>query len=208
MIFLSNFNIQYNSLMIKTPITLIFLFLTSHAFGTVFTINNSGLNFIPANITVMDVDTVRFVISNSHDAREVSLASFQSNSNQPMTGGFQTAFGGGYVYPDKLTPGMHYYVCTPHATTGMKGTIEVVGSTGYESLSASIKLLVYPNPAQEVLVLCVPFSLAGTEYRIINAEGRTVLFGVFAGGETGSSDRRITEGILCRCAGMFRPKAG
>lgn len=38
--------------------------------------------------------------------------------------------GGGQLLTASLTPGTHWYVCQPHASMGMKGTINVQISTG------------------------------------------------------------------------------
>lgn len=157
-----------------------FAFLGSKA--TVYTINNSGFSFVPPNITIIDGDSVRFVIGNSHDAREVSQATYQSNGSTALSGGFQTAFGGGLVLPTKLTPGIHYYVCTPHAGFGMKGTIEVIGSTGVSEQESVSEMVVFPNPANELLNIELPDKFAGTEYTIMDVYGKSVLKGVLTGG--------------------------
>ncbi len=115
----------------KTKILLSLLMLSSSltAFCTVFTINNSGNTFTPANITITFGDTVNFVIAGSHDAREVSQTTYNANGNTALPGGFQTPFGGGMVLPAQLAVGTHYFVCTPHAAFGMKGIITVVSCT-------------------------------------------------------------------------------
>src|SRR5688572_6719117 len=91
--------------------------------ATTFTITNSGNSYAPASLTIALGDTVRFVLSSNHDAREVSATTWNSNGTTSLTGGFQTAYGGGTVFPSFLGLGTHYYVCTPHAYLGMKGTI-------------------------------------------------------------------------------------
>jgi plastocyanin len=162
-------------------LSILFL-LASASHATVYTINNSGFTFSPPNITILDGDSIRFVIGGSHDAREVSQATYQANGNTALPGGFQTNFGGGLLLPSQLPVGIHYYVCTPHAGFGMKGAIEVIGSTGIKPTPDDIQLAVFPNPAQENIVITAPLSLAGTLYRIVNAEGRTVKQGLFNGG--------------------------
>lgn len=106
------------------------LFLISMSgFSTTWIINNSSNTFTPATITISLGDTVSFVISFAHDAREVSQITWNANGNTPLTGGFQTPFGGGLVLPAQLGVGVHYYVCTPHASMGMKAIIIVQNCT-------------------------------------------------------------------------------
>ncbi len=128
------------------------LLLSSHLTGlsTVWTINNSGFTFTPATITIELGDTVSFVIASPHAAREVSQASWDANNNTALPNGFETAFGGGIVLSANLKVGTHYYVCIPHASSGMKGTIIVQNSTGAEDrkiLISNYSLAQnYPNP--------------------------------------------------------------
>lgn len=100
--------------------TLLCAMLSSYA--TTWTITNSGNTFSPASITITVGDTVSFQLAGSHNAQEVSQATYNANSNAPIIG-FQTAFGGGLV--TGLAVGTHYYVCDPHASMGMKGIINV-----------------------------------------------------------------------------------
>ena len=108
-------------------ITLLFLLfsISLTGFCTTWTINNSANTFTPSTITINVGDSVKFVTTSSHDAREVSQITWNANGNTALSAGFQTAFGGGVVLPSQLGVGTHYYVCTPHASLGMKGTIIV-----------------------------------------------------------------------------------
>ena len=109
----------------KILLTLLLIKLTLTGFSTVWPVSNMGNTFSSATITINFGDTVNFLISGSHDAREVSLMTWNANGNTALFGGFQTNFGGGMVYPTQLGVGSHYYVCTPHASMGMKGIIIV-----------------------------------------------------------------------------------
>jgi len=91
------------------------------------TIND--LVFLPDSITIFAGDSVRFSLASIHDAVEVSEATWLANGNT-SNGGFQVPFGGGLVVPAILGVGVHYYVCTPHAASGMKGRIFVTSATG------------------------------------------------------------------------------
>ena len=109
----------------KILLTLLLIKLNLIGFSTVWPVFNIGNTFSSATITINFGDTVNFLISGSHDAREVSLMTWNANGNTALFGGFQTNFGGGMVYPTQLGVGSHYYVCTPHASMGMKGIIIV-----------------------------------------------------------------------------------
>ena len=104
---------------------------------TTWTITNSGFTFTPATIYIVLGDSVNFVIASVHNAREVSQTTWNSNGTTALTGGFQTAFGGGMVLPAQLAVGTHYYVCTPHASIGMKGTIIVCSAAPSPPLTIS-----------------------------------------------------------------------
>lgn len=93
-------------------------------------VNSAGLVYNPDSISITQGDAVQFQIGGSHDAREVSQATYNANGNT-WNGGFQTAFGGGLVNLPNL--GTYYYVCTPHASFGMKGRIFVQPYTGNQT---------------------------------------------------------------------------
>lgn len=129
---------------------LLFIVLTSYGFAgfsATFTINNSGTTFTPNAITITLGDNVDFVIGGTHNAIEVSLATWTANGNTALSGGFSTPFGGGTITADKLTLGVHYYVCKPHAAFGMKGTITVLDPTGLADNSRKEDISVFPNPS-------------------------------------------------------------
>ena len=85
---------------------------------------DSSLQFMPADITISVGDTVRFVMTSTHNAIEVSKETYDAREAAPLSGGFQVDFG----ETDEITfatPGTYYYVCTPHVTLDMVGTITV-----------------------------------------------------------------------------------
>lgn len=86
-------------------------------------VKNVGLTFVPAEITIKPGDSVKFTIASSHDVKEVEKGTWDANGNTPLANGFSTPFGGGTVVFKKA--GIYYYVCTPHASRGMKGIIRV-----------------------------------------------------------------------------------
>lgn len=99
---------------------------SSSLLATIHTITNSGLTFTPNTITITQGDTVNFVLASIHNATQVSQATWDADGNT-SNGGFQTPFGGGIVVLQQA--GTYYYVCQPHASMGMKGIINVTGTT-------------------------------------------------------------------------------
>jgi plastocyanin len=95
------------------------------AFSTVFTVTSPGNSFSPSSITITAGDTVIFSIASSHNVVEVSQTTYNSNGNTALSGGFSLPYSGGTLYTAGLTAGTHYYVCSPHASMGMKGIIIV-----------------------------------------------------------------------------------
>ncbi len=92
--------------------------------GTV-TITNSGNTFTPSTLTVDINDDIFFDISSNHNAVEVSQTTYNANGNTPLPNGFSVPYGGGTIQASTLGAGDHYYVCTPHAGLGMKGTLTI-----------------------------------------------------------------------------------
>jgi plastocyanin len=131
----------------KSILSLIVALSGFSGFSATFTINNSGTTFTPNEITIAVGDNVNFVIGNSHNAVEVSQATYNSNGNAPLPGGFSVPFGGGAVPAEKLTAGIHYYVCEPHAEFGMKGKITVLNTTGIAENKLKDGISIFPNPS-------------------------------------------------------------
>ena len=158
----------------KILLTLLLIKLTLTGFSTVWPVSNMGNTFSSATITINFGDTVNFLISGSHDAREVSLMTWNANGNTALFGGFQTNFGGGMVYPTQLGVGSHYYVCTPHASMGMKGIIIV------QNCSAPIS----PNSIIGNANVC---SATSNTYSVTPVLGATSYSWTLPGSWTGSS---------------------
>ena len=121
-----------------------FALFTYMAFGATITITNSGFTFTPDNVSINSGDIVDFQLGGSHNAVEVSEATWLANGNTPLPG-FSVPFGGGQVAG--LSTGVHYYVCAPHASGGMKGRITVNAETGIgETEDGNVSFRIYPNP--------------------------------------------------------------
>lgn len=120
------------------------------------TVTNNGFAFSPASLTIQQGDTVVFTLQSSHDAREVTQATYNANGSTALSGGFQTAFGGGTVLPAKLATGTHYYVCSNHASMGMKGTIVVQAAANVSEIDILPMLDLYPNPSKGKFSISTP----------------------------------------------------
>lgn len=132
----------------KKNILLVALFLAGTlCFGATTTITNSGTTFTPNEIVINQGDDVFFSLGAIHNAVEVSLATYNANGNTALPGGFSAPFGGGSISSAMLTAGVHYYVCTPHASLGMKGKITVLSTTGISNNKSKEGVTVFPNPS-------------------------------------------------------------
>jgi plastocyanin len=132
-------------------LSILLLSLSLTGFCTVWTITNSGDSFSPSAIIINQGDSVRFVLASMHNAVEVDQPTWAANGNTPLTPGFQLDFGGGLLLPPELGAGTHYYVCTVHASLGMKGTITVQSATGIEKIPLQPNISIFPNPALDLL---------------------------------------------------------
>jgi len=146
--------------------------------ATVWTVVTSGLTYSPATITVSAGDTIDFVLSGNHDAREVSQSTYNMNGSTALSGGFQVPFGGGDLLTAGMSLGMHYYVCSNHNTAGMKGTINVQSATGINENSPNTTLLLFPNPTTDIITVKASQFQKNAAYSICDQNGKTVLNGV------------------------------
>jgi plastocyanin len=84
--------------------------------------------FTPSELTIIDGDTVYFENLTTHNAIQVSEETYNSNGTESIPNGFE-------VYSDSFlvfnSPGIYYYVCTPHVEMGMKGKINVLDFEEY-----------------------------------------------------------------------------
>jgi len=145
-----------------------------NSFGTTFNITNVGITFSPATITITQNDNVTFTLASVHDAVEVSQATWDANGNTPIIG-FQLPFGGGTVLGSSLTLGIHYFVCEPHATFGMKGTITVQSTLAVPDVKSQNDLMVYPSPAKDNITVQLNTSTSTpVEIKLFNLQGKLV----------------------------------
>lgn len=180
----------------KTKILLITcaLLMSIPGFGKIWMVTNNGFTFSPATITINKGDTVTFEIASIHSVREVSETTWNGNGNTALENGFQLPFGGGTLLPEELTIGTHFYVCVPHASLGMKGTIVVQDvASGINDQTVS-RLSVYPNPAKNFITI-KSNSENGSEYRITNIFGKRILDGKLENGTTTVDINELSSGI-------------
>lgn len=161
------------------------LFLSGTAgFCTTWTVNNAGFTFSPASVTIDAGDSVQFSLASMHNALEVSEETWIAKGNTPLPGGFETAFGGGLVLPLQLSVGTHYYVCSPHASSGMRGIIIVQSLTGVDDLKAGSDFFVYPNPARSIMTIKANENMIGKQFYMTDQSGRKVFDGRVTSNET------------------------
>ncbi len=100
--------------------------------GTVHTVTTTDdsadmevyMDFDPEDLTIAVGDCVNFVMSNTHNAVEVSQETYENRSGAALDGGFNVTYGETQeVYFGEA--GVHYYVCQPHIQMDMVGTITV-----------------------------------------------------------------------------------
>jgi len=126
---------------------LVFTLCAGLGFANKVTIVNSGFIFSPDSVKIGLTDTVIFQLASIHDVIEVSPTTWNSNGNTPLPGGFSLPFGGGQL--TGLRAGVHFYVCGPHASLGMKGIIYVSTNLGINGpMTSAGKAFVFPNPTR------------------------------------------------------------
>ena len=94
--------------------------------GTTHTVTttDASMDFMPADLTIAVGDTVRFEMTATHNAVEVSQEVYDARTIERLSGGFVVDYGetAEVVFS---TAGVHYYICEPHVTMDMIGTITV-----------------------------------------------------------------------------------
>lgn len=170
--------------------TLLLFSISLTGFSNTWIINNAGNTFTPANITVTVGDTIIFDIANMHNAVEVSQAGWEANSSAPLSGGFQLPFGGGMILASDLSIGTHYFICAPHASLGMKGTITVEDCT----------IPAKPNEINGEMTVC---ESSENIYSVTPVSGATTYTWTLPNGWTGSSTTNTITAISNNTDGII-----
>jgi len=180
----------------KMILALILTSFSLNGFSKIWTITSSGTTFSPATITMVHGDSVNFAIASIHNAVEVSQTVWNANGNSPVIG-FSVPYGGGTVLPASLAAGTHYYVCTPHATFGMKGIIIVQAATGLDKTINEGNISVYPNPVMDHLNIQLDFAeSSNVELKLYDIQGKlmsTLVPKTFVAGSFSQSFARQNE---------------
>jgi plastocyanin len=135
------------------------------------TITSVGLTYSPELLVVNEGETVTFQLASNHNAVEISKSTWLANGSQG-NGGFNIPFGGG-TWTAAGTDTL-YYVCTPHASAGMKGRIVVIQGLN-SNIEQKEQIRVFPNPFRESANFVFPTILANASSRLIDVSGRLVL---------------------------------
>jgi plastocyanin len=159
-------------LMKKILLLVILMTLTGNVvFSNHYTIINVGTTFSPDTLAINAGDTVTFSIISSHNAVEVSKATYEANGST-KNGGFSLPYGGGTVIFNN--GGTYYYVCQPHAYLKMKGMITVSGGTSVNTLT-NPDFNVFPNPASEnIKIVYSVASKSNVSIKLVDEVGKVV----------------------------------
>lgn len=137
-----------------TYILIILLFsLISTAGAVTHTVTTPGFTFSPSTLSISLGDTIVFNIDPMHNVVEVSQSTWNANGNTPLPSGFSLPSGGGTLVLQSV--GTYYYVCSPHAGGGMKGSITVSSTTITTGTLSSLNICKGAS-------LVVPFTITGT----------------------------------------------
>ncbi len=144
---------------------------------TTWTITNSGFAFTPDTIRIIYGDDVDFSLGSTHNAVEVSQSTWDANGNTELASGFSVPLGGGSVSADLLTVGTHWYVCSPHASIGMKGVIIVENATGVPENLPQVHVSFFPNPVFDMITIKSEEEMVGSPFTFMDLAGKQILTG-------------------------------
>jgi plastocyanin len=168
------FNLKNTTTMKRMLLTLLLASLGMAGYSKTWVITNSGFEFSPDDLSIQLGDSVRFQLAAIHNVIEVTEADWNNNKNTQLIGGFSLPLGGGLIPADKLTEGTHFYVCGPHASSGMKGKIKVEGTTGVGNQPTASALTLFPNPSDGVFRLDFNGTASSVQLDVFDSQGRSV----------------------------------
>ncbi len=133
---------------------------------------NVGTSFNPPVITMQAGDSIHLVLSSPHTCTQVSQATWNANGNT-SNGGFNFSAGTHTFALD--VPGTYFYVCIPHASSGMKGQLIVLGSNSIGEAGANNPTNVFPNPATDIVHIDAALVKPGSSVVLFDLSGKRVL---------------------------------
>lgn len=138
-----------------------------------------GLAFDPPVINMVAGDSLHLVLPEPHTFTQVDEATWMNDENTP-NGGFNLPSGEHTIAID--LPGTYYYVCSPHASMGMKGQLIVAVNMAVPETAAAAPPALFPDPASRQVTLSgVP---AGTPVEVYDLSGHVLLRAPAAPGST------------------------
>lgn len=119
------------------------ILISLNSFSAIHVINQSGMEFTPANPTVNVGDVIHWVWADgSHTTSSRTIPVGATVWDSPLNS-THTSFD--YTV---TVVGSYSYACTIHESMGMTGSFTAVdGSTGVGEIPVSLGFLIYPNPA-------------------------------------------------------------
>jgi plastocyanin len=180
----------------KLLLSILMLSISITGYCTTWTITAASgvFAFSPSTLTISAGDSVRFTVASMHVPMEVSQATWNANGNTQLAGGFSLPSGGGLVLPAQLGAGMHYYVCNPHASFGMKGTINV-SPNGIAQITALATISVFPNPATDLITIKAAANTGVSTYSVSDLVGKQVAAGKLTNETTSVDISQLTRGV-------------
>ncbi len=130
-----------------TLLAFIFSLFFLNASAANFNITINGFTYAPDNITVNVGDQVTIEASSFHPLLQVSQATWNANGTTPLSGGFNSTSNFTFTITAAMSGTTLFYVCSNHASSGMKGQINVNIAAGIpENSIRDFNFTVYPNP--------------------------------------------------------------
>jgi plastocyanin len=162
--------------MIKQLLTVATLVVSFSATATVHMVTRTGFTFTPDTVHAIVGDTVHWDLPSAHNVTEVSQSTWNANGNTPSGGFFYNgiAVSTGTANFVTTTAGTHWYVCSPHASMGMKGVIIVSPNSAGVEDRQDIAFDVYPTPAREMVFVQLEDNREASEISLFGVDGKVV----------------------------------
>ena len=148
----------------------ILLVLSTTTFAQVHTVSMVDNEFVPADITVQEGDTVIWVNDGSNIHTTTSGTNCTSDGNWD-SGNMETGEEFGFIFS---TAGDYPYFCIPHCGLAMDGSVTVEETSSSHTTNLE-NIKVYPNPVSDRLQVLLPErAAAGWEITLLDLQGKIV----------------------------------